>query len=179
MSAALFPKLDTGFDEPLELLDACHARVQKFYTLLAKADDYVRTEGYDDEAKQASERVMQYFDHAGPMHHADEENALFPALLKHPDLPLAVRSVILTLSAEHRRLESLWQQIREKLILAKMTGEWQVSRKKIDSFCQQYGQHIRCEEQEVLPYAQQLLTQEELAAVGLNMEQRRGLIVVK
>jgi hemerythrin-like domain-containing protein len=159
------------------MLDACHLRVKKFSSLLGKVDDHVQQRGYDDEARQAVQRVMQYFDHAGPVHHADEENALFPALLQHPELPTAVRRVILTLQSEHRTLENLWQSIRAKLVLANMTGTWQADRKKIDSFAQQYAQHIRCEEQEVLPYAQRLLDPTVLAAVGLDMEKRRGVVV--
>ena len=72
-----------GFDQPFEMLDACHDRVRRSLDLLRRLRDYLRGHGHgcDDSARQAARDVLRYFDIAAPLHHEDEELHVFPPLL--------------------------------------------------------------------------------------------------
>ena len=78
-----------GFDQPFEMLDACHDRVRRSLDLLARLRSYLRDKGCDDSARQAARDVLRYFDMAAPLHHEDEERHVFPPLLAQTgDAPL-------------------------------------------------------------------------------------------
>ena len=70
-----------GFDEPFEMLGACHDRVRRSLDLLQRLRDYLKTHACDDSARQAARDVLRYFDIAAPLHHEDEELHVFPPLL--------------------------------------------------------------------------------------------------
>lgn len=65
-------------EEPVDLLLACHARLRHFSELsLALA---TRTDIDDAQIRDASHRLLRYFRVALPLHEADEEETLAPAL---------------------------------------------------------------------------------------------------
>ncbi|RYY71287.1 MAG: hemerythrin domain-containing protein, partial [Comamonadaceae bacterium] len=72
-----------GFEQPFEMLEACHERVQRSLQLLARLCAHVRSQGGDDSAREAARDVLRYFDIAAPLHHEDEELHVFPPLLAH------------------------------------------------------------------------------------------------
>lgn len=102
-----------GADAPLELLSACHARIERQCATLLRLAVHLAAHGIDDEARQAATSVMRYFDLSAPNHHADEEQDLFPALLESVAGSDAqcLRALIDGLSAEHRALEALWRRV--------------------------------------------------------------------
>jgi len=62
--------------------------------------------------------VLRYFESAAVHHHADEENDLFPALLKAmaDSDTNPIRQLMQQLVAEHRQLEALWRAVRAQLL---------------------------------------------------------------
>ena len=80
MSAPLTPAL-AGFDEPIEMLKACHERIERQLSTLERLLPHLAANGCDGEARQAAANILRYFNEAGPHHHADEEQDLFPFLL--------------------------------------------------------------------------------------------------
>src|SRR4051812_38739979 len=71
-----------GFDEPLELLEACHGRIEMQLTMLERLVAHVAEHGCDVEAREAARFIIRYFDTSGVQHHRDENEDLFP-LLRH------------------------------------------------------------------------------------------------
>lgn len=71
-----------GFEVPLEMLAACHGRVQHQCKTLLRLVTHLQTHGADRPAQEAANAVMRYFDTAARHHHEDEEQDLFPALLE-------------------------------------------------------------------------------------------------
>jgi iron-sulfur cluster repair protein YtfE (RIC family) len=71
-----------GFEVPLEMLAACHGRVQHQCETLLRLVTHLQTHGADRPAQEAASAVMRYFDTAARHHHEDEEQDLFPALLE-------------------------------------------------------------------------------------------------
>ncbi|WP_204313425.1 hemerythrin domain-containing protein, partial [Klebsiella michiganensis] len=74
---------------------------------LAKLSAHLPSHGADEQARQAARNIMRYFDVAGPHHHADEEEDLFPLLMVEGQrLRSPVVEVIASLLDEHRSLEA-------------------------------------------------------------------------
>ena len=71
-----------ALDEPLEMLEACHQRIEQQLNTLERLRAYLPEHGADETARRAAQGVLRYFRLAGPNHHADEEQDLFPALLR-------------------------------------------------------------------------------------------------
>jgi hypothetical protein len=92
-----------GFDQPFELLAACHQRVLRMLQLLQRLQAHLGTKGADPEAGRAALDVMRYFDIAGPAHHEDEERHVFPRLRDAGLGQLAER-----LQLEHLAMAEAW-----------------------------------------------------------------------
>jgi len=81
-----------GFEQPYEMLTACHERVQRTLDLLDRLIDHVAQHGLDAQSRSAAADVLRYFDLAAPLHHQDEELHVFPPLLAGEDA--ALRAVV-------------------------------------------------------------------------------------
>ena len=73
---------DAGFEVPLEMLSACHLRIEHQCSTLRRLVPHLLARGADAEARAAAASVLRYFETAAKDHHADEEVDLFPALIE-------------------------------------------------------------------------------------------------
>lgn len=165
-----------GFEQPFEMLEACHERVQRTLGLLSRLRDHIRTNGADEQARQAARDVMRYFDQAAPEHHRDEELHVFPALLAQGD-PEVVK-VVLQLRQDHLAMETRWAAARAVLVriaAAELPVLSAADESVLESFAALYGGHIDAEEQIAYPAAAALLAGEPLEAMSRDMMQRRGV----
>jgi hemerythrin-like domain-containing protein len=182
MSAAKisFPGFDApgaGFEVPLEMLSACHGRVERQCQTLLRLVPHLAAKGPDQAAREAAQNVMRYFDTSAKHHHADEEEDLFPALLQAaPDTGHAhLRQLIDVLLAQHRELEQAWGQLRWQL-----EGVWlgtmpNLGADEVGRLVDLYRKHIAREEEELLPLAARILGLAQLDVVGRAMRARRGI----
>src|ERR1700674_5599716 len=69
-----------GFDDPLEMLLACHRRIEKQLDTLKRLRAHLEARGVDAEASAAAQAVLRYFLKAAVDHQEDEEEDLFPLL---------------------------------------------------------------------------------------------------
>ncbi|MHB8667301.1 MAG: hemerythrin domain-containing protein [Burkholderiales bacterium] len=166
-----------GFEAPLEMLAACHGRVERQCQTLQRLVPHLAANGADQAAREAAQNVMRYFDTSAPHHHADEEEDLFPALLgSAPENELApLRDLIGALRAQHRELEQAWQQLRWKL-----EGVWLGTMRELDAdevqrLVELYRSHIAQEDEALLPAATRILGTAQLDAIGRAMRARRGI----
>ncbi|GGY15697.1 hemerythrin domain-containing protein [Paludibacterium paludis] len=159
-----------GFDEPLEMLLACHDKIRRFCDQLDKLPPYIDENGVNETAKQAIDGVIRYFDQAGPSHHADEEEELFPILLAR--VPSAAPKLE-QLSAEHGYLHSCWNAIRDDLAALRNGDSSVISRIEIQEFVRLYREHAAIEEAWLIPTADAVLTPTEKRLAGEHMAQRR------
>ncbi len=165
-----------GFEVPLEMLAACHGRVQSQCETLNRLVVHLGSHGADLQAQQAAVAVMRYFDTSARHHHADEEVDLFPALIESMAGSDAVclRALTASLTLEHRELELRWSQLRRQLEQVSGGHGASVAGDEVTAFVSLYEQHIAREESELLPMAQRLLSDEELDRIGLAMRTRRN-----
>jgi len=175
-----FTPLHASTEAPLEMLSACHGRVERQCETLLRLGPHLQLHGADLAAREAAQAILRYFDQAAVHHHADEEADLFPALLGSMAGSDAVclRQLTAGLTQDHRHMERQWQALRALLQpLAKgqpMTWDEALVR----AFVGAYRQHIEREETELLPMAQRLLDEASLQAIGRAMRERRGIAAI-
>ncbi len=163
-----------GFEQPFEMLLACHERVLRMLGLLLRLMEHLRTQGIDPQAQDAARDVMRYFDRAGPAHHEDEERHILPLLRETQDpeaLDWAER-----LHRDHLDMERQWAQVRTDLqsvlnstpLAPDIHIRWK-------AFKAVYRTHIELEESLAYPKAQGLMNASQGSLMGAEMAARRGV----
>ena len=166
-----------GFEAPLEMLSACHRRVERQCETLRRLVAHGASHGPDDDARVAAAAVMRYFDTAARDHHADEETDLFPALVESMagSDAVCIRELVDSLTLDHRALESRWQRLRVMLQSIAAGDPVHLDSAYVESFIRLYERHIAREEAELLPMASRLLGDDALNEIGKAMRERRGI----
>jgi hemerythrin-like domain-containing protein len=165
-----------SFDEPLEMLSACHERIEEKLAVLERLGPHLETKGCDAEAKAAAQAVLRYFDTSGVFHHQDEDEDLFPLLRKRAaergraDIAAAVEE----LEREHETMDAQWRRLRQRL-LAIVEGEPRLDVEEVKRFAWLYRRHMDREGAAVLPFAGEALEPAERAALGERMAARRNV----
>lgn len=165
-----------GFEVPLEMLAACHGRVQAQCATLRRLAAHLARQGADRQAQDAAAALMRYFDTSAVHHHADEEVDLFPALIESMAGSDAVclRELTASLAAEHRELEQRWRALHHRLEQVARGVAATLPDDDVHDFIELYERHIAREEAELLPMAGRLLGDAELDRIGQAMRARRG-----
>ena len=168
-----------GFEQPFEMLSACHERVERMLRLIIRLQEHLQTQGLDDQVRQAASDVMRYFDMAAPLHHEDEERHVFPPLMCSADP--AVKALVLRLIQDHRQMEVAWQSARAVLLAVAEHdeipfGELNVWQKvALNDFARLYRQHLDDEDRVVYPVAKSQLSPEKREEMSRDMMARRGV----
>lgn len=173
----LFPTPGAGYDQPFEMLGACHDRVRRSLDLLHRLQAHLADHGADAQAQAAAGDVLRYFDLAAPKHHDDEELHVFPALLA---ADAAIHGALVErLQDDHRRMTAAWPAARAQL-QAVADGLWRAddaaaSTPAWAAFSGLYDAHMAAEDQIAYPAARAQFDAAALAAMGTEMAARRGL----
>lgn len=164
-----------GMETPLEMLEACHERLQGQLATLARLAAWLPEHGADAQARQAAANVMRYFDLAAVNHHLDEEEDLFPVLRARVDAArrAALGELIDWILADHQAMFAAWAAMRARLEPISRGEAAQLTETEVAAFAERYRRHIAREEGELLPYARELLTGEDIAALSATMIARR------
>lgn len=164
-----------GMETPLEMLEACHERLQGQLATLARLADWLPEHGADAQAQQAATNVMRYFDLAAVNHHLDEEEDLFPVLRARVDdarrAPL--HALIDWILADHQAMFAAWAAMRARLEPISRGQPAELSAADVAAFAERYRRHIEREEGELLPYARELLSEADIATLSQTMIARR------
>lgn len=166
-----------GFEDPVEILNACHEKVRHFASLTIRLRDYLQQQGADTTAAEAAIRIRRYFNEAAVLHHQDEEVDLFPALMAlnegriSPSAKASLEHSIQSLAREHETLGEAWGQMDRWLA---SVGQSQLAPEPacVDLFAHAYTRHADREENEIYPFAR-YLDEQVTRRIGLNMVKRR------
>jgi len=173
-------RFGSSYEQPFELLQACHERVERSLQLLMRLCQHLKVQGMDASARDAARDILRYFDIAAPLHHEDEERHVFPVLEQLDDE--ALKEICGRLRDDHQRIHAQWQVLRTLLAqldtlpdgpLPALQQEvlWRAS----DAFVDLHKEHLRLEDQRVFPGARQGLSSAQQKAMGEEMAARRGL----
>jgi len=157
-------------DDPMALLLACHDKVRHFTNLAVRLHQHVQVKGPDGEAQEAARTVLRYFNVAAPLHHADEEVDLFPALMALGDEGLTRTAE--RLHAQHAELDAMWAALATALQQVAAGQAWPEdgplagpkggqrhapgTLSRPEAFAQRYQAHAQDEEDLLYPHAQRL-----------------------
>ncbi len=172
---------DAGFEQPFDMLSACHERVERMLALLQRLTVHLEATGWDASAAQAAADVARYFDQAAPLHHEDEERHVFPLLLASPD-DSGLHAVVCRLQQDHRDMQTLWALARPVLQRIHQPGDtpWQAltpnEQLALTRFSGLYAAHLEAEDHRVYPAARALLTAAQQQAMATDMMARRGVV---
>ena len=166
-----------GPEAPLDMLAACHTRVEKQCRTLERLQVHLHQHGSDAPAQEAADAVLRSFNSAAKHHHEDEEEDLFPALLESMagSDAVCIRELIEALEDEHRALESSWARMRTPLMAVAQGQAALLTTQEVGDFVNAYRTHILREDTELLPMAERLLGSDALARMGQAMRERRGI----
>lgn len=174
------PGFDTppaSFEAPLEMLAACHGRIERQCATLRRLALHLAAHGADAQARSAAANALRYFDTAAVQHHADEEENLFPALIESMagSDAVCIHEMTERLSHEHRLLEAAWRRLRAPLSRIADGESAMLSGEEVEAFATLYTEHLALEESELLPMAARLLGDAEIESIGRAMRERRGI----
>lgn len=166
-----------GPEAPLEMLAACHGRVERQCKTLKRLVPHLLDHGADDQARSAAANIVRYFDSSAKHHHEDEEADLFPALLESMagSDAVCIRELTGALTADHRRFETEWQALRAVLVRIAAGESLPLEAALVEAFTAGYARHIEREESELLPMAARLLGDGAIETIGRAMRARRGI----
>lgn len=158
------------FDDPLEMLAACHERIETHLATLERLAEQVAAGGSRAVAEAAARGVMRYFDTSGRQHHQDEDEDLFPLLRRlageqgRPEVAAAIEE----LEREHPSMEEQWGRLRHQL------SEGRPAAEHVASFAWLYRRHMQQESAAVLPFAREALSASQRSALRRRMAGRRA-----
>ncbi|HEV6965205.1 MULTISPECIES: hemerythrin domain-containing protein [Roseateles] len=157
-----------GFDQPFEMLAACHERVRRSLDLLLRLQAHVSRHGVDAQARDAAADVLRYFDLAGPAHHEDEERHVLPRLRATGRGELADR-----LSADHAEMGRQWAALRTALECIARGDAVDLDAHACAAYAALYAGHMAVEETQAFAHAASQLDETARAAMGAEMAARR------
>jgi pyridoxamine 5'-phosphate oxidase len=165
----------TSFDNPLELIEACHERMERQLRTLERMVPHVAAHGADEAARSAATAVMRYFDTSGTDHHRDEDEDLFPHLraLAARDGRDEIGAALYELVSEHQAMDVLYATLREQLDGLARSEAARLDRDLVERFCWLYRRHMAMEKDVILPFAREALAPGQLASLGERMAARR------
>jgi len=172
-------KKESDFSDPLGLLSDCHRRIEHFLAALVKISNQAQGGPLDAETRNVLKRALAYFRNAAPKHTADEEESLFPrmralgqsqaALARLADLEHEHKLA----SCDHDLVDAIGNRWLEQDELP--PAERICLSEALERLSRIYSRHISVEDSELFPLAAECLPPEELAKVGREMAERRGI----
>ncbi len=174
MTDSLLP-LSPSLDEPLEMLEACHERIEAQLKTLERLLDYLPRHGADEQARQAARNVLRYFNLAGLNHHEDEERNLFPMLIARTtaDEAAAVQLLVRDLLADHERMATALDVVRQQLAPIAEGLDSTLDEAPVRRLVKLYRQHIEKESTTLLPLSHRLLMPLDVGILSREMTARR------
>jgi hemerythrin-like domain-containing protein len=165
-----------GFDDPLALMGALHARLQQRCALLDRLAEHVARHGSDAGARASAAHVMRMFDLDCPLHHADEEDDLFPLLraATPPEDSARLEALIAGLVAQHHEMRTAYEPIRRQLETVADGRLGAIDRNLVDRLHTLCLEHVETEERELVPFARAHLDAAAIERLGRAMASRRN-----
>lgn len=145
--------------EPLDMLEACHERIEFQLGVLENLGAHLAARGSDETARAAVGAVMRYFDTAAAAHHREEDEDLFPLLRAAAarDGRDEICATLYELEREHQTMERLYTQLRAELEAIAAGESPRLDAQLVASFAWIYRRHLRIEADLLLPYARQVI----------------------
>lgn len=159
---------------PIDRFSECHVGIVRNLDALAQVPGLAQAAA---RARSQARQALDYFDQVIVDHHAEEEQALFPAVLQSAqpgEERDRLQAVIDRLVREHREVETLWKQIKPALRDIARGEDAANCHTAISALLQAYRAHAHYEEQVFLPASEDILGRNanHMKALGLALHLR-------
>jgi iron-sulfur cluster repair protein YtfE (RIC family) len=180
MNAAITRPAALEAETPIDAFSDCHAGLlaglRTFTTLPPLHAAALR-------ARQVAQGTLKLMDDAVLVHHAEEEEVLFPAVLRSAEPGEEhnrVQTLIWRLTDEHREIEDLWKHLRAEVVRVADGRTANLPQEAVNLLVGLYRQHAGTEERDFLPLAQDILGRNDnhMAALGLSLHMRHRAVPV-
>ncbi|MBC7454610.1 MAG: pyridoxamine 5'-phosphate oxidase [Massilia sp.] len=171
------PDTAPGFDQPIALLKHCHDRIRKQLATLQKLPEHLARHGANDEARRAAQAVLNYFDKAAPLHHADEEENLVPMLqaVAQGEDAATLAQLVPGILQDHQQMDAMWHDLHAALGAIAHGSADTLSGAAVQQFVARYTDHMALEETHIAPMAKRLFSTAQMAQLGAAMQLRRAI----
>jgi pyridoxamine 5'-phosphate oxidase len=178
MMTNALPDTAPGFDEPIAVLKHCHDRIRKQLATMQKMPEHLARHGADEQARQAAEAVLKYFDKAAHLHHADEEENLVPMLqsVAQGEDAATLAELVPGILQDHDEMDAMWQGLHEELSAIAAGSAATLTASTVQRFAERYTNHMEREETRIAPMAKRLFSAAQMAQLGEAMQVRRGIL---
>ena len=172
------PDTAPGFDQPIAVLKHCHDRIRKQLATMQKLPEHLAHHGADDEARQAARALLNYFDKAAHLHHADEEENLVPMLqsVAQGEDAATLADLVPGILRDHDEMDAMWQGLHEELSAIAAGSASTLTASNVQRFAERYTTHMEREEERIAPMAKRLFSAAQMAQLGEAMQVRRGIL---
>jgi hemerythrin-like domain-containing protein len=158
---------------PLNEFSQCHTGI---LAQLDKLADFAEQVAAAERTRQTATALLALFSRGVLEHHSEEENELFPAVLRSA-LPAevdAVRQQAERLTREHRVIESLWKRLEGPAAAAAKGRNAEIDNDVVNELVRLYRAHANFEEEVFLPLSAKILGRNgnHMAALGLSLHMR-------
>jgi hypothetical protein len=170
------PEPAAGSEPPLQALAACNQRLLRHCATLRRLGLYLGECGFDADARAANAGLLRFFDRTLPLHHADAQEGLVPALLESMAGSDAVclRELGDGLASQHREFWRLWLRLRPALLDLASGRAGALPVQEVEAFLGHCQACVALEDGELLPMAARLLSDAQLAQLADAMHRRRA-----
>lgn len=165
---------------PLNIFSNCHAGI---VVQLDRLHELPALLGPAALARKVAQQSLDFFKKAVFEHHAEEEQALFPAVLASAtrgEEKLEIEKITKRLVAEHRALESLWERLAPALKKVAAGKDTALDPALLVELVKDYQAHALFEETHFLPKAHTILSRNHnhMEALDLTLHMRHSPYVV-
>ncbi len=170
------------FTRPIDVLEDCHRRIERFLRMLQAVVLAATGDGrMTEDAADALQVALRYFRNAAPKHTADEEQSLFPRMRATGDPRVSeVLARLDELERDHQRAQELHDTVDRLGMHWLHTGA--LDRDKLAAMGASlaqlqhiYAAHIDFEDSVVFHLARDVLGEEAIDGLATEMRGRRGL----
>ena len=158
---------------PLDIIAHAHAMQQELCDVLERIADGLP----DDVDRRLCARAAASLQYEIPLHHRDEEEALFPQLRLRVEPSDDLGDILDRLAAEHAADTDLGAEIAEwleQLAEGKRLANPDMVGYMLRAFFESYRRHIHWENTLVMPLARKRLTDEDFTQIAAVMEKNRS-----
>lgn len=154
-------------EQPLAQFGAAHRRLERELDALEQLAAHVTQRGADALAQSQARALAGFFDDAAGEHHAEEDHLLFPLLRARAAAAgrTEVAAAIDELEREHGAMDSLWRRVRGCLVDLAAMKVTPFLADELTRFVWLYRRHMEREDLLILPFAREVLTTEDVAAL--------------
>lgn len=166
---------ETTDESPLNEFSGCHEGIFDNFRQLLDLLALIDQAGSSGEIRAIAKSQIKFFRDVVIEHHAEEEQELFSVVMDSAtegEESTLARQYIDRLVSEHRNLEAMWSSIEGDMRRLAKGKSVQLDREIAEKLAHDYLAHATFEEQYFLPLSAQILSKNDLSALGLSLHMR-------